>query len=69
MALFILAEFFETRIENLEKSIPLCVPSVNKKKSKKGSKKRNFVTFDESDKEDSDEGYSGKKFYQYHGTC
>ena len=35
-----MAEFFETRIENLEKSIPPNVPPRNKKKSKKGSKKR-----------------------------
>ena len=35
-----MAEFFETRIENLEKSIPPSVPSRNnKKKSKKGKKK------------------------------
>ena len=40
-----ITEFFETRIENLEKSIPLSVPSRNKKKSKKGSKKRKSVTF------------------------
>ena len=36
-----MAEFFETRIENLEKSIPPSVPSRNrKKKSKKASKKK-----------------------------
>ena len=34
-----MAEFFETRIENLEKSIPPSVPS-RKKKSKKASKKK-----------------------------
>ena len=43
-----MAEFFETRIENLEKSIPLSVRSRNRKKSKKGSKKRKGVIFDDS---------------------
>ena len=40
-----MAVFFEIRIENLEKSIPSSVPSRNKKKPKKGSKKRKLVTF------------------------
>ena len=54
-----MAEFFETRIENLEKSIPPSVPSRNnKKKSKKGKKK-----------EDSEEEHVGHKFCQYHGMC
>ena len=35
-----MAEFFETRIENLEKSIPPSVPSRNGKKFKKASKKK-----------------------------
>ena len=43
-----MAEFFGTRIENLEKSIPPSVPSTNRKKTKKGSKKRNGVTFIDS---------------------
>ena len=47
-----MAEFFETRIENLEKSIPPSVPSRNKKMPKKGSKK----------KEESKEEQEGKKF-------
>ena len=64
-----MAEFFETRIENLEKSIPPSIPSRNNRKSKKGSKKRNSITFDDSDDEDSDQGHSGKKFCQYHGMC
>ena len=63
-----MAEFFETRIENLEKSIPPSIPSRNNKKSKKGSKKRKLVTFDDSGNEDSDQGHSGKKFCQYYGT-
>ena len=37
--IYSMVEFFETRIENLEKSIPPSVPSRNnKKKGKKGSK-------------------------------
>ena len=43
-----MVEFCETRIENLEKSIPPSVPSRNNRKSKKGSKKRKSVTFGES---------------------
>ena len=35
-----MAEFFKTRIENLERSIPPSVPSRNGKKSKKASKKK-----------------------------
>ena len=55
-----MSEFFELRIENLEKSIPPCVPSRNRKKSKKGSKKRKGVTFEESKDKDSEEGNKGK---------
>ena len=59
------AEFFETNIDILEKSITSSVPSRNKKKSKKGSKKMKSVTFG-----DSEDGVSeDKKIYQYHGTC
>ena len=64
-----IVEFFKTRIENLEKSIPPSVPSRNKGKSKKGSKKRKVVTFDNSENKDADEGHKGKMFCQYHGTC
>ena len=64
-----MAEFFETRIENLEKSIPPSVPSRNNRESKKGSKKRKVVSFDDSDDDDSDEGHSVRKFCQHHGTC
>ena len=64
-----MTEFFETRIEKLEKSIPPSVPLRNKKKSKKASKKRKSVTFSDSDDEDSDQGHTGKKFCQYHSTC
>ena len=64
-----MAEFFETRIENLEKSTPSSVPSRNKKKSKKRSKKRKLVTFRYFEDEDSKDEYNGKKFCQYHVTC
>ena len=40
-----MAEFFKTRIDNLQKSIPPSVPSRNNRKCKKGSKKRKLVTF------------------------
>ena len=64
-----MAEFFETRIENLEKSIPPSVSSRNKKNSKKGPKKRKVVTFDDSNDEDLEEEHNGKTFCQYYGTC
>ena len=51
------AEFFETGIENLEKSIPPSIPSRNNRKNKKGFKKRKALTFDDFDDEDSDEGH------------
>ena len=70
MVLFILvAQFFETRIENLEKSIPPSVCSRNNRKSKKGSKTRKLVSLDDSDDEDSDEGHIGKKFCNYRSDC
>ena len=37
-----MAAFFETRIENLENSITLSVPSRNNKKNKKGLRKGNW---------------------------
>ena len=64
-----MAEFFKTRIKNIEKSIPPSVPPRNRKKYKKGFKKRKGVTFDDSKDEDSEEEHKGKKFCQYHGTC
>ena len=63
-----MAEFFEIRIENLEKLIPPSVPSRNNKKSKKGSEKRKAMTLGDSEDEDSDQGHTGKKFRQHHGT-
>ena len=63
------AEFFETRIENLEKSIPPSVPSSNRKRKKKGYKKRKAVTFNNSDDENSDQGHPGNTFCQSHITC
>ena len=47
-----MVDFFEPRIENLEKSIPPSAPSRESKKNKKGSKKRKAVTFDNSDGKD-----------------
>ena len=38
------------------------------KKSKKGSKKREVVTFNDSEDGDSEEEHNGKKFCQHHGT-
>ena len=64
-----MAEFFEMRVENLEKSIPTSFPLRNNKRSKKGSKKKKLVTFDDSEDKDSDQGHTRKMFYQYHGTC
>ena len=63
-----MAEFFETRIKSLEKSFLPSVPSRNKKKSKKWSKKRKAVTFNDSKDKVSDQGHSVKKFCQHHGT-
>ena len=45
------------------------VPLRNKKKSKKGSKKRKGVIFDDSEDEDSEKENKGKNFCQYHCTC
>ena len=64
-----MAQFFETRIEKLEKFIPASVPSRNKKKSKKRFKKRKLVTFVDSKDKDSENAHKGKKLYQHHGTC
>ena len=63
-----MAEFFETRIEHLEKSIPSSVLSRNNKKRKKGSKKRKLMTFNDSGDKDLDQRHTEKKFCQYHGT-
>ena len=63
-----MAEFFKTRIANLEKSISPSVPSRNKKKSKKGSKKRKAVTFDDFEDKHSDQGQKCKDFCQDHST-
>ena len=54
-----MAEFFETRIENLEKLIPLSLPSRNKKQSKKGSKIRKGVIYDNSEDSESEEEHKG----------
>ena len=49
-----IAEFFERRIESLEKSIPPSVPSRNSKINKNGSKKIKAITFDDSEDKDSE---------------
>ena len=64
-----MTEFFNTGIVNLEKSIPLSVLARNRNKSKKGSKKRKVVTFDDSEDEESTKEHKGKKFCQYNSTC
>ena len=64
--------FFETRVENLETPIPpLAVKSVPRKKKMKHSKKQKAVSFEDFDKDSSDDEKtpSKKKFYQYHGKC
>ena len=55
-----MAEFFEIRIKNLEKSILTSVPLTNKKM--KISKKRKDVTFGGSEDEDSDKKEKAKIF-------
>ena len=57
-----MTEFFETRIKNLEKSIPLKVLSRNSKNSKKGSKKKKAVTFDHSEDEDLIKDFQERSF-------
>ena len=64
-----MAELFETKIENLDKSISPSVPSRNIKQSKKGSKKMKAVTFTDSEDKDPDQGHTGHNFCQHHGTC
>ena len=62
-----MAEFFETRIGNLEKSIPPSVLSRNRKKSKKGYKKGKSITLRDFDDKENEQ--KGKKSSQYHGAC
>ena len=57
-----MAEFFEKRIENLEKSIPPRVTSRNRETKKEGTKKRKSVTFDDSEDEDLEDEHKGKIF-------
>ena len=60
--------FFATRVENLETPAPPpAVRSLTRKK--KNSKKRKAVSFQDSDKDFSDDEKpsSRKKFFQYHG--
>ena len=64
-----MAEFFETRIGNLEKSIPPSVLSRNRKKSKKGPTNNKSLPFRDSKDKDSKDVHKGKKFCQHHGMC
>ena len=64
--------FFETRVDNLETPAhPPAMKSLTIKKKKKNSKKRKAVSFEDSDKDSSDDEKpsSRKKFCQYHGKC
>ena len=64
----IYSKVFETRIKNLEKSVPSrIVPSRNKKKN--NSKNRQAVTFGGPKDEDSNDKEKRKKFCKYHSTC
>ena len=63
-----MVEFFKTRIENLENIIPTKCSLKKQQEKQERIQEKKVVTFDDSDDEDSDEGYSGKKFCQYHGT-
>ena len=51
--IYSITEFFETRIENLEKSIPPRVLSRNRKTKRKGFKKWKAMTFSDFEDEDS----------------
>ena len=62
--------FFETRIENQETPAPpSAVRNLTRKKKKKNYKKRKAVSFEDSDKDSSDDKkpLSRNKFCQYHG--
>ena len=59
--IYSMAEIIETRIENLEKTIPPSVHSRNRKKSKKSTKKRTAVTFGDCKDKDLDQGHKEKK--------
>ena len=60
-----MAEFFETKIENSEKSIPLCVPSRNKEKLCE----KESCDFQRFKDENLDKKHNGKKFCKVHGMC
>ena len=63
-----MTEFFETRIENIEKIIPLSVPLTNENKEKNLKKSKATFLVD-SECEDSNQKTTGKIFNKYHGTC
>ena len=64
-----MAEFFDTLIETLEKSIPPCVSLRNSRRNKKPPKKRETVTIDNEQDEVSKEEEKSKKFCKCHGMC
>ena len=64
--------FFETRVENLEiPAPPAAIRSLTRKKNKKNSKKWKAITFEDSDKDFSDDKKpsSRNEFRQYHRNC
>ena len=60
--------FFETRVENLETPAP---PEAVRSLTRKNSKKRKAVSFEDSDENSSDDDKpsSRNKFCQYHVKC
>ena len=54
-----MSDFYETRIENLENSIPPSVPPRTKNKDKKWPRKRKGLTFNNTEDEDSDQDEKG----------
>ena len=60
-----MTEFFETRIENLEKSIQSSVSSRNKKENNKSLKKRKAISFEDFEDKDLDKDEKGKKLQVY----
>ena len=64
-----MVEFFEIKIEHLEKSIPPRIHPRNKKTKKRGSKNRKALTYKGSEDENFNKVKKGKTFCQYHDTC
>ena len=63
-----MAEFLETRIENLENLVSPSVSS-KKKRKKKGSKIRKATFLDNFEDGDADNEKKGKSFCKNHFTC